>query len=117
MNSLSDDLPPKMISFIQQKVNSFVKWEILRFLRENPEVADTHEGMARFIGCRPDLIDGELREMAEAGLLEVRAVGEQSVYSLTNDAEVLVMIDSFLKACEDRIFRLKAIYYVAQSMR
>ncbi len=106
-----------MLEFVQTKLDSFVKWDVLRFLKENPHTADTPLGLARCVGRKADVVGPRLEEMAEDGLLQVRDVGEMRVYSLTENPRNSDLINRFLRSCEDRRFRLRAIFHVARNMR
>ncbi len=117
MGTISEDLPPDMLAFIVDKMNSFVKWDVVRFLKENPNVADTYAGLARYVGRKPEAIEAPLEEMAADGLLEVRTVEKLRVFSLTRDQEARDLIERFMDACGERRFRLRAVYHVAKGMR
>ncbi len=106
-----------MLDFVQTKLDSFVKWDVLRFLKENPHTADTPVGLAQCVGRKPDVVGPRLEEMVEDGLLRVREVGGLRVYSLTEDPAAADLINRFLCCCEERRFRLRAIFHVARNMR
>ncbi|NIV33844.1 MAG: hypothetical protein GWN58_31675, partial [Anaerolineae bacterium] len=40
---LMNDMDPPLLELVKTKVNSFIKWDLVRFLRENPNTADTAE--------------------------------------------------------------------------
>ncbi|MGI6208550.1 MAG: hypothetical protein ACOYEW_10090 [Anaerolineae bacterium] len=117
MGTVSDELPAEMLSFVLYKVDSFIKWDVLRFLKENPHTADTPVGLALYVGRKPEVVAPRLQEMAEDGLLEVHHVGDMPVYSLTQDPETVDLVNRFLEGCKDRRFRLRVVYHVARCMR
>jgi len=47
---LMDDMDPTLLDFVKQKVNSFIKWDLVRFFYENPHTADTVENIAKYAG-------------------------------------------------------------------
>jgi len=116
VDSLPDELPEDLLNFVLSRVNSFVKWDILRFLKENVGVADTYAGIARYVGRSPEVVQSQLQEMAADGLLSVRVLNGQELYSLTEDPASLDLIDRFHRGCLDRQFRLRVVYHVAKSM-
>ena len=63
---VGDDLDPKMIEFLHDKVNSFVKWDLIRFFHDNPHAADTAENIARYTGRDILAISDELAELVVA---------------------------------------------------
>ncbi|MHB0876234.1 MAG: hypothetical protein ACYC5O_09340 [Anaerolineae bacterium] len=116
INSLPEELPEDLLGFVLGRVNSFVKWDVLRFLKENAGVADTYAGIARYVGRSPEVVASQLQEMAADGLLSVRLLNGQELYSLTDDTRTLDLIDRFHRGCHNRQFRLRVVYHVAKSM-
>ena len=47
---LMNDMDPPLLDLVKTKVNSFIKWDLVRFLRENPNTADTAENIAKYVG-------------------------------------------------------------------
>ena len=116
IDSLPEELPEDLLGFVLGRVNSFVKWDILRFLKENAGVADTYAGIARYVGRSPDVVESQLQEMAGDGLLSISILNGQELYSLTGDSRTLDLIDRFHRGCLNRQFRLRVVYHVAKSM-
>jgi hypothetical protein len=114
---LMNDMDPQLLDLVKGKVNSFIKWDLVRFLRENPNTADTAENIAKYIGRNAATVEPELRELVQSEIMEVRPVEGISVFSLTTDAETKELLDRFIKACEDRHFRVKVIYHIVRGMR
>ena len=114
---LMNDMDPQLLDLVKTKVNSFIKWDLVRFLRENPNTADTAESIAKYIGRNAATIEPELRDLVNARIMELRSVEGMSVYSLTTDPAVRELIDRFIAACEDRHFRVKVIYHIVRGMR
>lgn len=112
-----DDMDPLLLGFIQSRVNSFIKWDLVRFFHDNPHAADTTENIARYIGRDTRMIESELKGLVRAGVLQQNQMSGVSVYALTNDRKVREMVSSFVGACNDRQFRVKAIYHVIRAMR
>lgn len=111
------DIDPEMLAFLRAKVNTFIKWDLARFFHDNPHTTDTADNIARYAGRDPVAIAAELSEMAEAGILTVHHVGGLKIYSLSGDEKVRSLIARFIKACDDRRFRVRAIYHVIRGMR
>ena len=62
-------------------------------------------------------IQQELAQLAESGVLQRETVGEMTIYSLATDPEMRDLIEQFVIACNDRQFRVKAIYHIIRGMR
>ncbi len=114
---LMNDMDPALLDFVKLKVNSFIKWDLVRFFYENPNTADSAENIARYAGRNLDSVLNELDDLVESGIMKKRALDQVGIYSLTNDKGVRQLIEKFIVACEDRHFRVKAVYHIIKNMR
>ena len=114
---LMGDMDPELLDFLKTKVNTFIKWDLVRFFHENPHTADTAANVARYVGRDVGAIEAELGELVGTGVLERQRVGDLVVYSLSSDAAMRGLIRQFVQACDDRQFRVKAIYHIIRGMR
>ncbi len=113
---LMDDIDPRLLEFIRTKVNSFIKWDLVRFFHDNPHTTDTAEGIARYTGRDVRTVEPELLQLVGSGILQKTELNELTVYTLATDTEIRSLIDTFVLACDDRQFRVKAIYHVIRGM-
>ena len=114
---LMNDMDPPLLDLVKTKVNSFIKWDLVRFLRENPNTADTAENIAKYVGRNAATVEPELHELVDAEIMDVKTVDGLPVYSLTANASTRELLDRFITACEDRHFRVKVIYHIVRGMR
>jgi hypothetical protein len=114
---LMDDIDPRLLEFIQTKVNSFIKWDLVRFFHDNPHTTDTADGIARYTGRDVRTVEPELHQLVNAEVLQKTTLDDLTVYTLATDVDTRKLIDSFILACDDRQFRVKAIYHVIRGMR
>jgi predicted transcriptional regulator len=114
---LMNDMDPQLLDLVKTKVNSFIKWDLVRFLRENPNTADTAENIAKYIGRNAATVEPELKELVDSQVMESKPLEGVPVYSLTTDTAMRELIDRFITACEDRHFRVKVIYHIVRGMR
>ncbi|RLC68202.1 MAG: hypothetical protein DRI48_00180 [Chloroflexi bacterium] len=114
---LMADMDPQLLEFLQTKVNSFVKWDLVRFFHDNPHTTDTSENIARYAGRSVETIQTELSELARDGVLEENKLGDMTVYSLASDRKIRDLLEQFVKASDDRQFRVKAIYHIIRGTR
>jgi hypothetical protein len=114
---LMTDMDPDMLAFLLTKVNSFVKWDLIRFFHDNPHTTDTAENIARYAGRNVEVTRSELTQLAAAGVLSESRLGDMVVYSLSTNPEIRDMIRRFVEASDDRQFRVKAIYHIIRGMR
>jgi len=112
---LMTDMDPRLLHFLRGKVDSFVKWDLIRFFHDNPYTTDTAENIARYAGRSARAIRNDLAELAESSVLEENNLGDLTVYSLSRDPEIRELLERFVKASADRQFRVKAIYHIIRS--
>ncbi len=112
--AFSHDTPqtaPQLIEFIENKLDTLVKWDLLQFFYHKPNMLGTAPKIASMIGRDLRKVDLELREMAARGLLEAQEKGGVKVYRLATDKPTRRLIEQFVRACDDRRFREAAIYH------
>ena len=64
-----------------------------------------------------ETIQAELAELARDGVLEESRLGEMTVYSLAPDRHTRELLARFVRASDDRQFRVKAIYHIIRGTR
>jgi len=111
-SNVASDMDPHLLNFLRDKVNTFVKWDLVRFFHDNPHTADTAENIARYTGRDIPTVKRELDDLVQAGVLEASTPSNFEVYALVHDQEVRDLIRQFILACDDRQFRVDAMYYV-----
>lgn len=109
------DMNAEWRQFLATKVNSFVKWDLVRFFHDNPHTADTVENIAHYVGREVNAIKTELDELARSGVLIAEQKPAITIYRLAKDANMRQLIADFMNACLSRDFRVKAIRYVIES--
>jgi len=114
---LMDDMDSRLLDFIKKKVNTFIKWDLVRFFHENPNTTDSVENIAKYAGRNTATVQSELEELVESGVMEMQLVEGLPVYSLASDVVIRELIERFILACEDRHFRVKAVYHIIRGMR
>jgi len=115
--SPSVEMTPQWQDFIEKRVNSFIKWDLIRFFHDNPHIQDTAENIAGYIGRDTKTIVRELDGLVKAEVLSVSDQNKLSIYRLTGDIETRDLIRDFVAACFDRNFRVQAIHHVIHGTR
>lgn len=103
--------------FLKKTVNSFVKWDLVRFFHDNPHTTDTADNIAQFVGREPAVVRRELDALVEANVIERKQVEGIKVYRLASDKDMRDTITRFVNASHDREFRIQAINHVISVMR
>ena len=112
--SLSD-LDYRWSAFIRDKVNSFTKWDLLRFFYDNPHTLDTADNIAQYIGRELQTVQSALEDLVRSGLIDKEVRGQAAIFRLSKQPEIRKTLDDFIKACHNREFRARAIHLVIQS--
>ena len=112
-----NDMDPALLDFVKSKINTFIKWDLLKFFHENPNTADTAENIARYVGRSAAAVKAEVQDLVDGGMMHMRLVADLPIYTLTEDKQKRDLISSFLRACEDRNFRVKVVYHIIRGMR
>ena len=115
MSDIMDEMDPRMLHFIQNHVNTFTRWDIIRFLYENADTQDTAENLERYIGRGLDTIQQEAGEMTAEGILKSTMRRGHTVYALTDDADTRQVIASLVQAAHERAFRMKLVYHIMRA--
>lgn len=110
-------IDPNLQAFLQKQVNSFIKWDLIRFFHDNPHAKDTVENIANYTGREPSTIVDDLDDLVSSGVLRVKEINGHRVYALIDDSSTRENINSFMEACEDREFRVQAIHIVIEGMQ
>jgi DNA-binding transcriptional ArsR family regulator len=112
ISEVMTDMNPDVLTFIQQHITSFVRWDAMRFLDENPSTQDTASNLARYIGRDRQMVSRETAALAKEGILKAEKRGSRIVYSLTADAEIRRLIGDVVAAARERAFRMKLVYHI-----
>ncbi|GAB1422271.1 hypothetical protein MASR2M15_24940 [Anaerolineales bacterium] len=102
----------KWQGFLLEKVNSFVKWDVIRFFYDNPHTMETSDAIAAAIAANPLSLANELEELSQAGILIRKQNETARVYCLSDEPQVFEVIQEFVRSCHDRTFRLSVIQFM-----
>ena len=112
-----DDIDPRLLDLLQTRLTSFIKWDVVRFFYEHPETTDTADRIAHATGRDLHTVEPELVQLARHAILEMDTLTGLRVYTLSDDPDTRQLIHEFFTACDDRQFRLKAIYHVINQLK
>jgi hypothetical protein len=108
---------PILIEFLREKINTFVRWDLVRFFHDNPHAMDTAENIAHYTGRDTRSVETELMGLVEAGVLQLHPAAKHQVFSLSPDPTIRDLMNRFVLACDNRHFRVQAINEVVRRMR
>ncbi|HVU13782.1 MAG TPA: hypothetical protein VHD90_21040 [Phototrophicaceae bacterium] len=107
----------RLLDFVRDQVNTFVKWDLVRFFHDNPYAANTAENIARVAARDPRIVEQDLQGLVASGILEANTVGNARIYRFVKDQEIRALVASFVLACDDREFRVRAINQVIEGLQ
>jgi hypothetical protein len=109
--TLVEDVNPQLIEFMENKLNSLAKWDLIQFFFRKPSLLGPAPKIASLTGRDLRRVEVELKDMAYHGLLDVQEKSGVKLYGLSSNPETRRLIEQFVRACDDRKFREAAIYY------
>ena len=100
------ELEADLEKFIEEYVNSFIKWDLITYFYNNVGVFDAAHALAIHLGRKESDVTKALSELAEKKLImKVKRDGED-VYHYSPSIEISEMVSSFIEALEIREKRL-----------
>jgi predicted transcriptional regulator len=99
-------------------LDSFVKWELLRFLHDSPGTLARVEDLARYIGRDETEVKPAVRSLASAGFVR-QSEGENGyAYGLVTDEAVQGLIGQLVQAfVADRLVRLVISAHILKAQK
>lgn len=116
----TDDLgiDPRAMRRILPHLDSFVKWDLLRFLHEAPTTSATVGELARYLGRDETELKPAARALAVAGILRQEDVGTGYSFSLVEDEETRELIGRLVESYQkDRLVRLAISTQILKAQR
>ena len=109
----------RLLDFVREKVDTFVKWDLVRFFHDNPYAADSAENIARFAGRDARTVERDLQELVRSGVVETNVAGNGTtrIYRYVKDQQTRDTVQRFVTACDDRDFRVRAINQVIEGLQ
>ena len=99
-------------------LDSFVKWELLRFLHDNPDTAATVEDLARYIGRDETELKPAVRALSNAGLVQQEDGEKGYSYTLATDETTKLLVTQLVQAfVADRLVRLIISSHILKAQR
>jgi hypothetical protein len=103
------NLGDELNQFIEEYVDSFVKWDLVTFFSFNPDAAGTAEDLAGRLGRKTEDIEDALETLTDKNLLSLADDGDGRVYSFSPSAELRDRVTCFCEALENRDKRLEIL--------
>lgn len=114
---LMEDMDPELLHLVKNTINSFVKWDLIRFFHDNPNAADSVKNLAAYAGRDPSVVESEIEDLVQSGLLSKELVNDTPVYALSKDQDTRRLAEKFVNSCNERHFRIKVVYHIMRAMK
>ncbi len=108
---------PDLMDFLREKVNTFTKWDLVRFFHDNPHAAEIAPNIAEYIGRDAAEVEQALASLVDNRVLRVKTMSDVQVFRLVDEPATLQMIRDFVCACDDPDFRVRVINEVIGNSR
>lgn len=102
-------LDKEITSFIDEYINSFVKWDLITFFSYNPDAMGTAADIAGRLGRAEKDVEKALENLVRKGLLKKQSEGKKTLYSYEPSDELKEKVASFAQCLEDRTKRLQIL--------
>lgn len=111
-------IDPEAATRLLPHLDSFVKWELLRFLHDNPGTAATVDELARYMGRDEMELKPAVRALATAGIFRQDEGDSGCAFSLTEDENLRRLIRHLVRGfAADRLVRLAISSHILRSQR
>lgn len=82
--------------------DSIAKVELLLFFHSNPMAVDSAKGLSIWLGRDPRVVEEAANELVDAMVLTRYGEGEEAVYTLANDSEIIGALEEFVSTTLSR---------------
>ena len=106
---------PALLTLLDERLNTLVKWDVMRFFHRNPDAMKTAGEIATALSRDEKSVAAAAVELTETGFLERQGGARARIYMLSGDDATRQEMESFMTACDDAKFRRCAIQYVLMS--
>ena len=114
---LAQELEPHLLELLRTHLDSFLKWDVMRLFHTRPHLTLTAAQIARELGRDVRVLEPALAQLVRGGLLEAQALAEMTLFTYTDDEAIRAWVGEFFTACQERRFRVLAIYAIIRTLR
>jgi hypothetical protein len=79
----SKEVDVDLLVFIERYANDLLKWDLISFFARNPDLYDTADSVAHYVGRNPRAVRSELNDLVMLGILEWDNLNGDHIYHLT----------------------------------
>ncbi|MBU0493586.1 MAG: hypothetical protein KKA73_14965 [Chloroflexi bacterium] len=116
LGNVMDKMDADLLRLVKNWLDSFVKWDVLRFLCQQPDAVYPADALAQRIRRDRNALEAEVTPLIRAGLVGCYWMRGQLAFALAADPAARQLAAKFVRACEDRYFRMKVLYHILRNM-
>ena len=90
-----------LLVFIERYANDLLRWDLISFFAQNPDLGGTVENVARSVGRDPRVVRSELGDLVMLGVLEWENLDGDQSYQLTQHSDLRKMALKFAQHLND----------------
>lgn len=102
-------LNEELDAFVDNHINNFVKWDLVVFFHQNPDLADTPEAIAGRLGRREADVTAALDDLVESNILERQMTDRARMYRYLPGGPEQALVSEFVTALDSREQRLQIL--------
>jgi hypothetical protein len=95
------ELDVDLLVFIERYANDLIKWDLISFFAQNPDLYDTASNVAHHIGRSLRAVRSELSDLVMLGILEWDSLNGDHIYKLTQRPDLRRLALKFAEHLDD----------------
>lgn len=103
--------------FVDTHLDSFLKWELIRFFHSNDHVADTASQIANQLKRNVQVVQSALQSLAQTGIVHRVHFEDIEIYTLTEDDKLRHILEQFMQTSQERHAYLQIMYAIMRRIR
>ncbi len=101
LNGPGNEVDIDLLVFIERYANDLLKWDLISFFAQNPDLCGTAEMVARSVGRDPRVVRSELGDLVILEILEWGNLDGSQTYQLTQRPDLRRLALKFARHLND----------------
>ena len=110
-------IPQTVSEFVDTHLDSFLKWELLRFFYNNDHVADTASQIANQLKRNVRVVRSALQSLVQTGIIHRVHFEDIEIYTLTEDENLRQKLNQLMQTSQQRHAYLQIMYAIMRRIR
>lgn len=110
-------IPQSVSDFVDTHLDTFLKWELIRFFYQNDHAADTASQIATQLKRNVRVVRAGLQSLVQTGIVHRVHFEDTEIYTLTEDDDLRRNLTQFMETSEQRQAHLQIMYAIMRRIR